>query len=104
MECLRFAILQKIDEDEQRQIHQMLIYDQVLKLPTVLSHACNSSKLKPSTSVRIYFSVQSLSLDFMVKNNVIKVVQYFPCYKFSLNSFEVFGLGFQNVFQNDRIS
>lgn len=29
MECLRFAILQKIDEDKQRQIHQMLIYDQV---------------------------------------------------------------------------
>ena len=30
MECLRFAILQKIDEeDDQRKIHQMLIYDQV---------------------------------------------------------------------------
>lgn len=30
MECLRFAVLQKIDEkDDQRQIHQMLIYDQV---------------------------------------------------------------------------
>lgn len=30
MECLRFAILQKIvEEDDQKQIHQMLIYDQV---------------------------------------------------------------------------
>lgn len=30
MECLRFAILLKIDEeDDQRQIHRMLIYDQV---------------------------------------------------------------------------
>lgn len=30
MECLRFAMLQKIDEDDdQIQIHQMLIYDQV---------------------------------------------------------------------------
>ena len=30
MECLRFAVLQKIDEeDDQRQFHQMLIYDQV---------------------------------------------------------------------------
>ncbi|POI35437.1 hypothetical protein CIB84_000811, partial [Bambusicola thoracicus] len=32
MECLRFAILQKTDEDEQRQIHQMLIYDQLIPL------------------------------------------------------------------------
>ncbi|XP_059674823.1 E3 ubiquitin-protein ligase listerin isoform X2 [Gavia stellata] len=33
MECLRFAILQKIDkEDDQRQIHQMLIYDQLIPL------------------------------------------------------------------------
>uniref|UniRef100_A0A669QSY6 E3 ubiquitin-protein ligase listerin n=1 Tax=Phasianus colchicus TaxID=9054 RepID=A0A669QSY6_PHACC len=32
MECLRFAILQKIDEDEQRQIHQMLIFDQLIPL------------------------------------------------------------------------
>lgn len=30
MECLRFAVLQKVDEeDDQRQIHQMLINDQV---------------------------------------------------------------------------
>lgn len=30
MECLRFAILQKTDEeDDRRQIHQMLVYDQV---------------------------------------------------------------------------
>ncbi|NXW03176.1 LTN1 ligase, partial [Fregetta grallaria] len=33
MECLRFAILQKIEEeDDQRQIHQMLIYDQLIPL------------------------------------------------------------------------
>ncbi|XP_062478134.1 E3 ubiquitin-protein ligase listerin [Pezoporus occidentalis] len=33
MECLRFAILQKIDEeDDQRQIHQMLVYDQLIPL------------------------------------------------------------------------
>uniref|UniRef100_A0A8C3KGL3 E3 ubiquitin-protein ligase listerin n=14 Tax=Neoaves TaxID=3078114 RepID=A0A8C3KGL3_9CHAR len=33
MECLRFAILQKVDEeDDQRQIHQMLIYDQLIPL------------------------------------------------------------------------
>ncbi|KFQ04198.1 E3 ubiquitin-protein ligase listerin, partial [Leptosomus discolor] len=33
MECLRFAVLQKIDEeDDQRQIHQMLIYDQLIPL------------------------------------------------------------------------
>ncbi|NXT79473.1 LTN1 ligase, partial [Zapornia atra] len=33
MECLRFAILQKIDEDDdRRQIHQMLIYDQLIPL------------------------------------------------------------------------
>ncbi|XP_042644321.1 E3 ubiquitin-protein ligase listerin [Tyto alba] len=31
MECLRFAILQKMDkDDDQRQIHQMLIYDQLI--------------------------------------------------------------------------
>lgn len=30
MECLRFAILQKTDEEgDRRQIHQMLVYDQV---------------------------------------------------------------------------
>lgn len=30
MECLRFVILQNLgEEDDQRQIHQMLIYDQV---------------------------------------------------------------------------
>ncbi|KAM6099020.1 E3 ubiquitin-protein ligase listerin [Theristicus caerulescens] len=33
MECLRFAILHKVDEeDDQRQIHQMLIYDQLIPL------------------------------------------------------------------------
>uniref|UniRef100_A0A8C0HMZ5 E3 ubiquitin-protein ligase listerin n=1 Tax=Buteo japonicus TaxID=224669 RepID=A0A8C0HMZ5_9AVES len=33
MECLRFVILQKIgEEDDQRQIHQMLIYDQLIPL------------------------------------------------------------------------
>ncbi|XP_068000577.1 E3 ubiquitin-protein ligase listerin [Melanerpes formicivorus] len=33
MECLRFAVLQKIDnEDDQRQIHQMLIRDQLIPL------------------------------------------------------------------------
>ncbi|KAK2523306.1 hypothetical protein Q9966_012146 [Columba livia] len=33
MECLRFAMLQKIDEDDdQIQIHQMLIYDQLIPL------------------------------------------------------------------------
>ncbi|XP_063203186.1 E3 ubiquitin-protein ligase listerin [Chroicocephalus ridibundus] len=33
MECLRFVILQKTDkEDDQRQIHQMLIYDQLIPL------------------------------------------------------------------------
>uniref|UniRef100_A0A8C7A1K6 E3 ubiquitin-protein ligase listerin n=1 Tax=Nothoprocta perdicaria TaxID=30464 RepID=A0A8C7A1K6_NOTPE len=33
MECLRFVLLQKMDdEDEQRQIHQMLIYDQLIPL------------------------------------------------------------------------
>ncbi|KAM9020815.1 E3 ubiquitin-protein ligase listerin [Ara ararauna] len=33
MECLRFAILLKIDEeDDQRQIHRMLIYDQLIPL------------------------------------------------------------------------
>ncbi|KAM6314161.1 E3 ubiquitin-protein ligase listerin isoform 2-T2 [Podargus strigoides] len=33
MECLRFAVLQKIDEEDyQRQIHQMLIYDQLIPL------------------------------------------------------------------------
>ncbi|OXB79770.1 UNVERIFIED_CONTAM: hypothetical protein H355_013755, partial [Colinus virginianus] len=32
MECLRFVVLQKTDEDEQRQMHQMLIYEQLIPL------------------------------------------------------------------------